>query len=865
MTNGPGASPSFSTTLWLLLKAARMRSAGRRKRARELLRQRSRGGAFDWSGSVNFIGIIFSVLLSVMAAYLVQAAVRSGQRFETERQGKIVVSSRFLEGVREAEAYAAAQAANPEDDTPHYRAFRSSYFYESEARDIADDYGGSKSDIEGKLREAVRTRGSDAFISNDAAAPGLDALIRSGPLPGMLGSLALLWWIVLLVFQGEGLELDLQRRRHPLWEWLFSHPVPPGAIFLSESLSPLAANPVYWCAPVYAGFLYGFIYGPESGFVAAFLVGVPMTIAAACVGKALEIGIILRCPPRTRGAIIGLMSWLGYASLVLVFVGRFFVPHLVTNFGRFLDLFTFVSWPWLRLFLGGKADGSFSLLSGVFTCWLISLCTVAGAVWFTVWGTQQGLAGNFGRAQSRPSIASDGKIRFGKDPLYLKEFLWFIRDRSAIVQTILIPLTVASFQMFNLRGLFSEVQAAWNYLCGAAIMFGTYFLWVLGPKSLASEGTALWIALTWPRGLESLLQAKAWLWSLISSVMVALVLAYAIYLFPTQTWKILLVGVGWFLFGRSMAEKSVTLVTVTSSSGEPEQVPRGRRYAAQLGMLTFSIGVLTQQWHLAIMGIVYSSMTAAAMWQNFRARLPYLYDPWSEQLPKPPTLMHAMIAISIMVEFGAVVVGIVMVAAGRENLAIAQAVGYAVCAVAVSLGTASFLGGRGVSNHDVWRWESTQASAGTTALWPLNKLRNGQFLMWCLWGVAGGVALGLFADGYTEVLRHIPATEEILRKSHELMSKIPNLRLSYEVMAIAFAPFAEEYLFRGLLYRALDREWGGWRAVVGSAAFFAVYHSPLAWLPVFLLGVSNALLFKKTGRLFPAVILHMVYNAIVLR
>jgi membrane protease YdiL (CAAX protease family) len=73
----------------------------------------------------------------------------------------------------------------------------------------------------------------------------------------------------------------------------------------------------------------------------------------------------------------------------------------------------------------------------------------------------------------------------------------------------------------------------------------------------------------------------------------------------------------------------------------------------------------------------------------------------------------------------------------------------------------------------------------------------------------------------------------------------------HAVMAVAFAPFAKEYLFRGLLFRALDREWGGWRAVAGSAAFFAIYHQPLAWLPVGLLGIANALLFKKTGRLAP--------------
>jgi membrane protease YdiL (CAAX protease family) len=39
----------------------------------------------------------------------------------------------------------------------------------------------------------------------------------------------------------------------------------------------------------------------------------------------------------------------------------------------------------------------------------------------------------------------------------------------------------------------------------------------------------------------------------------------------------------------------------------------------------------------------------------------------------------------------------------------------------------------------------------------------------------------------------------------------------------------------------------------------------VAWLPVGLLGIASALLFKKTGRLARAVILHMVYNAEVLR
>jgi len=344
--------------------------------------------------------------------------------------------------------------------------------------------------------------------------------------------------------------------------------------------------------------------------------------------------------------------------------------------------------------------------------------------------------------------------------------------------------------------------------------------------------------------------------------MVALVLCYAAYLFPASIWKIGLVGIGWFVFGRSMAEKTVTLVSVTSSSGEREQIPWTRRGAAQLGMLTFCIGVLTQQWHIAIMGIVYSYLTAAAMWQNFRAHLPYLYDPWSEKLPSPPTLMHAMVAISILVEGGAVLTGFVLVLAGRENIAIAQAISYGICAVIVSVGTQMFLSDRGVLPQDVWRWGRDAQQA--PAWWRLESIRNVKFLSLLLLGAAGGLALGLFAHGYVAVLQHIPATAEIIRKAQEQMAKIPDLKVSYAVMAIGFAPFAEEYLFRGLLFRALDREWGGWSAVIGSAAFFAIYHPALSWPPVALLGIANALIFKKTGRLAPAVVLHMIYNAVVL-
>lgn len=847
------SGPGFWRTVRLLLGAARARAAGRRKRQQELLQTRSGKNSTNWSGIGLAFAALIMALLNVGAAFVVSIAVDSGERFEAERHGKIVVSRWFLDAAKEASK--GSSSMTDESLPPRY--------YTSEAKDIAERDGGTSATAEHKLRDAVRNHGTHDFVTKDEASPGMTLLLRVGPFPPMLGSAVLIWWAVMLVFQGEGLELDLQRRRHPMWEWLFSHPAPTGAIFLAEMLSPIAANPIYWGAPLFVGFLYGFIYGPELGFLAALLIGIPITVGLACLGKALEIGVVLRFSPRTRGAMIGFMGWMGYASTMLFFLGIFVIPRIVTAVGKFLETFTVLPWPWLRLFLGGQSDGSFSFLSGILACWFIAGATAVGAVRFSVWGAQRGLSGNFARADSGPALPKKGGTRFGKEPLYRKEFLWFIRDRSAIVQTILIPLTVAGVQVFNLRRILSGAQGAWNYLCGLAILFGTYFLWILGPKSLSSEGNALWIALTWPRGLESLLKAKVWLWSLISSALVALVLCYAAFLFPAEIWKIALVGVGWFIFGRSMAEKTVTLVTVTSSSGEQEKIPWSRRGAAQLGMLTFCIGVLTQQWPIAIMGIVYSYLTAAAMWQNFRARLPYLYDPWAEKLPPPPTLMHAMISISILVEGGAVLTGILVAFTGKENIAVAQAMSYGICAVIVSFGASSFLSERGAMPPQVWRW-SAAPKGEQKSWWGGNAIRDSKLFLSLVFGATGGLVLGLFALGYLAVLRHIPATAETIRRSQEQMAQIPNLKISYAVMAVGFAPFAEEYLFRGLLFRALDREWGGWRAVLGSAAFFAIYHPPLAWLPVGLLGITNALLFKKTGRLSPAVILHMVYNAVVL-
>ncbi len=842
--------PGFLRTLWLLLGTARRRARGRSKRQAAMLRQRT-GRRTKSFGALGFIvtALLFAGL-NVGAGFATISAVNGAEQVVIESHGRMVVDAWFARRVRATETdFAEGGRSQAETERALWPSCRAEAFQIAKRRQSNDGAA-----IARQLYATLHQTGSAGFVVAPSIVAGFRALPTAGAMPAVMGSLVLIWWSIMLVFQGEGLELDIQRRRHPVWEWLLSHPVPIGAVFMAEMLGPLAANPLFLSAPLFAGVLYGAIYTPTLGVAAVALVGLPVTIAASCLGKALEIAVMLRFPARSRGGVIGLMSWLGYAAMMLFFLAAF-APYGIYQaaFGVMRHVGA-APWPFLGAFLGQYGQ-SFSFTRGVLACDAGALVTIAGAVSFSVWGAERGLTAPAESAAAKRVRAAS----FGKNALFRKELLWFARDRSAIVQAVLVPITLAGFQLFNLRNFASHAQGAWNTLSGAAILFGTYFLWVLGPKSLASEGAALWMATTWPHGLEALLRAKARLWTLLSSSMVALVLCYAIYLFPGDWWKVLLVGAGWFLFARSMAAKSVTLAVVTSESGEPTPVPRGRRMAAQLGMLTFCIGVFTQRVDLAVTGIVYSMMTAAAMWQNFRARLPYLFDPWSETLPAPPTLMHAMIAISILVEAGAIFTGGSRALASNSVAAPVMVVAYGVCAAAVSLGMLWFLRGRGVSLANIWFWPASGGGLARPA-----RYASAAFVLPFLAAMVAAAVLGLGADLYVWVVGHLPVVAVQLEKSRNAMQAIPHLREAMFAIAVFIAPFSEEFLFRGLLYRALDREWGGWRAILGSAAFFASYHPVLSWLPVFLLGALNAVMFKRTGRLGPAILTHMTYNAVVL-
>jgi membrane protease YdiL (CAAX protease family) len=130
-------------------------------------------------------------------------------------------------------------------------------------------------------------------------------------------------------------------------------------------------------------------------------------------------------------------------------------------------------------------------------------------------------------------------------------------------------------------------------------------------------------------------------------------------------------------------------------------------------------------------------------------------------------------------------------------------------------------------------------------------------------GLGMGVLAAAFAAGYLWVIAHIPSLRPYL-KAPTLWSEVPRSDWRWlALLVVVGAPICEEYLFRGLLLRSLQRHSGLIRAALVSSVVFALMHPPIACVPVFVLGVAAAVSFGRSRSLLAPVLAHMVYNALL--
>jgi membrane protease YdiL (CAAX protease family) len=83
------------------------------------------------------------------------------------------------------------------------------------------------------------------------------------------------------------------------------------------------------------------------------------------------------------------------------------------------------------------------------------------------------------------------------------------------------------------------------------------------------------------------------------------------------------------------------------------------------------------------------------------------------------------------------------------------------------------------------------------------------------------------------------------------------------VSAAFIAPFFEEIIMRGLLFRGLTLKMAVWKAALLSGLIFASFHFNIfSFLPIAVLGALFAWIYSRTGSLIPSIIAHALFNGV---
>jgi sodium transport system permease protein len=135
-----------------------------------------------------------------------------------------------------------------------------------------------------------------------------------------------------------------------------------------------------------------------------------------------------------------------------------------------------------------------------------------------------------------------------------------------------------------------------------------------------------------------------------------------------------------------------------------------------------------------------------------------------------------------------------------------------------------------------------------------------------LWPLAHELTLLQFDLGLAELS---PQTVELVEKTAEALRRLPAV---YVVLVLGVVPgVCEELCFRGFLFSALRPEVRPWRAILVSALLFGAFHlvTPagieiVRFLPSTLLGMVLGWARWRTGSVWPAVLLHVAHNGLLM-
>jgi membrane protease YdiL (CAAX protease family) len=433
-------------------------------------------------------------------------------------------------------------------------------------------------------------------------------------------------------------------------------------------------------------------------------------------------------------------------------------------------------------------------------------------------------------------------------PVQRRELRLLGRDRSFMVQTLLLPLMLVGAQL--LLNAHADIFAAGvrspANLSAVAFGLAAYTLMFSAFQTLNAEGQALWILFCVPHSLDSILRQKALLWGTAATLYALAVFAAAVAVAHDISWAlvgsavIVLVGVPIFsviatalgVFGCDPLEQDVQ-----------KRVRVTYLYLYLLLASFYGYAIYASAFWPRVATMVLTALVALALWQKARDRFPYLLDPTAAP-PASVSVADGLIAALMFFVLQALVavLGLMVTGTAGSRTLTAPVMWVAFAAA----GALTY----GVMRLIYWRAET----AGVP------RLRGPHVGAAALWGLGGGAAAAAAGLAYSAAARAFDWFPAVREAGHPAD---PVTFLWIGSLAVLAAPIFEEFIFRGLIFGGLRRSLGFGAAAVASAAIFAIVHPPASVVPVFGLGLAAAFVYERTRMLAGPMIVHATYNAVV--
>ncbi len=630
-------------------------------------------------------------------------------------------------------------------------------------------------------------------------------------------------------------------------EWFFTLPLKARHFFMAQILGHALVDPFSWIGTL--PFLFVLFMSAGFGWwsVAAAGIGtIYLAVVMASLRVLSETWLRKNLTPSRLKNLQAVFTVLGMCAFFVLLIGSRNGPMI----SRLVEAVK-GDFGWLVMTpfaLPAAFCSTLPVLSVVMIQLVLSVVVLLAAVAGGAWLVRDGLVTASGAYAGRRNGASSSG-RFFPTGIIGKDMRLLLRDRNFLVQALVVPIVLVGFQLMINGGLVDAIGSNFQHAAAFAYGLGSYALTATALGVIAVEGNALWMLYAFPVSLHRIILKKTVLWA--GCALAYTVIALVVCAFTAKRLEAVdIVYAGMACAGVVIYAFIAAGLGMLGTDPLETEVKRrlgvGTVYLYMVLAAMFGYAIYAPSWWTQAAQLVLSCLLAYALWQKVSDHAPFLLDP----VAKPPaqvSLADGLIAVlAFFVLQGLISLFATLALKLEPGPALTIAFGASGAIVAC------------LALHAFWRRRVPHLAdvLGLALPWQYGSRWRGLVI-----GLVGGLVAGSVALGYMLVLDSVP----MLRSWRDEAVAVHSLDAGWMVvLAVVAAPLFEEFIFRGIVFRGMRRSLSAGGAVLASAGVFALCHPPISVVPVFIMAVIAALSFERTKWLITPIIIHAVYNSVVL-